>query len=299
MDSHALKCYREAGAIARDAKLLAASMIKPGARLVDVMEAAEDFIKSKNAGIAFPAQTSRNHIAAHYCPGINDMTTYAAEDVVKVDIGVEVDGYIADNAMSIYLGDNPHYQKMVTASAAALESAISLARPGVNINEISKAIEKTIEDHSFRPVYNLTGHGVDRWKVHCKPSIPAAPDRWNKATLEPGMVVAIEPFATDGKGTVHEKGKSEIFMLTHPPKKFKGIDEQVWETIESMRGLPFARRTFKNIKPDTIESSLSRLVRMGCLMNFPPLVDPNPNTRITQCEHTLIVQEDVTEVITA
>ena len=160
MDAHTLDCYRKAGEIARDAKLLAASMVKPGAKLADVMAAAEDYILSKGAGIAFPAQTSRNHIAAHYCPAPGDQTVYAAEDVVKVDIGVEVDGYIADNAMSVYLGEKPFYQDMVQASIDALAAAIEGAGPGVKVNDLSREIEKSIEAKGFKPVYNLTGNLV-------------------------------------------------------------------------------------------------------------------------------------------
>ena len=298
MDAHTLDCYRKAGEIARDAKLLAASMVKPGAKLADVMAAAEDYILSKGAGIAFPAQTSRNHIAAHYCPAPGDQTVYAAEDVVKVDIGVEVDGYIADNAMSVYLGEKPFYQDMVQASIDALAAAIEGAGPGVKVNDLSREIEKSIEAKGFKPVYNLTGHGVNRWTVHCAPSIPACPDRWNKAVLEPGMVIAIEPFATDGKGTVHEEGKSEIFMMVKEPRKFKGIDERVWNVIEKMNGLPFARHYFKGIESKAIEGSLLRLQRTGCAMSFPPLVDPDPSVRVSQCEHTMIISESGVEVIT-
>ena len=298
MDAHTLDCYRKAGEIARDAKLLAASMVKPGAKLADVMAAAEDYILSEGAGIAFPAQTSRNHIAAHYCPAPGDQTVYAAEDVVKVDIGVEVDGYIADNAMSVYLGEKPFYQDMVQASIDALAAAIEGAGPGVKVNDLSREIEKSIEAKGFKPVYNLTGHGVNRWTVHCAPSIPACPDRWNKAVLEPGMVIAIEPFATDGKGTVHEEGKSEIFMMVKEPRKFKGIDERVWNTIEKMNGLPFARHYFKGIESEAIEGSLLRLQRTGCAMSFPPLVDPDPSVRVSPCEHTMIISESGVEVIT-
>ena len=298
MDAHTLDCYRKAGEIARDAKLLAASLIKPGAKLADVMDAAEDYILSKGAGIAFPAQTSRNHIAAHYCPAPGDQTVYSAEDVVKVDIGVEVDGYIADNAMSVYLGEKPFYKDMVQASVDALAVAIEGAGPGVKVNDLSRAIEKSIEAKGFKPVYNLTGHGVNRWTVHCAPSIPACPDRWNKAVLEPGMVIAIEPFATDGKGTVHEQGKSEIFMMVKEPRKFKGIDERVWDVIEKMNGLPFARRYFEGIESEAIEGSLLRLQRTGCAMSFPPLVDPDSSVRVSQCEHTMIISESGVEVIT-
>ncbi len=295
----ALEKFRQAGSIAGRARELAISLIRPGARLAAVMEEVEDFIRSQGAGMAFPAQTSRNQIAAHYCPPPGDPTVYEEEDVVKVDIGVEVDGFVADNAQSIYLGEKEVYHNMVAASAAGLQAAIEVAGPGVEVKTLSTAIEKAIEACGFRPVYNLTGHGVARWTVHCAPQIPAAPDRWSRGVLEAGMVIAIEPFATDGKGTVHESGRAEIFMMQKEPRKMKGIDPEVWQVIEGMHGLPFARRTFEGLTADKVEATLGRLKRTQCLMDFPPLVDPDPAVRIAQTEHTLIIHDEGVEVITA
>ena len=295
----AIEKFRRAGVIAGTARKLAISLVKPGTKLEDVMREVEDYILSEGAGIAFPAQTSRNHVAAHYCPRPGDTMVYEAEDVVKVDIGVEVDGYVADNAQTIYLGEKEQYHNMIQASADGLAAAIETAGPGVEVRAISTAILRAIEARGFRPVYNLTGHGVARWTVHCAPQIPAAPDKWSRGVLEEGMVIAIEPFATDGSGTVHESGRSEIFMMQKKPRKMKGIDPAVWEAIENMNGLPFARRTFRDIPANAIEGTLSRLQRTGCLMDFPPLVDPDPAARIAQTEHTMIVTADGVEVITA
>ena len=258
----------------------------------------EDYIRSRGAGIAFPAQTSRNHVAAHYCPRPGDPMVYEAEDVVKVDIGVEVDGYVADNAQSVYLGEKEVYHNMIKASAAGLQAAIEVVGPGVAVKDVSTAIFAAIDRHGFRPVYNLTGHGVARWTVHCAPQIPAAPDKWSRGVFEEGMVIAIEPFATDGGGTVHESGRSEIFMMQKTPRKMKGVDPAVWSVIEGMHGLPFARRTFGDLPADAVEASLGRLKRTGCLMDFPPLVDPDPSTRVTQTEHTMVVTSEGAEVIT-
>ena len=301
MDQTALDCFRRAGVIARQARELAISRIVPGASLESVMEEVETFIKGEGGGIAFPAQTSRNHIAAHYCPRPGDPTIYEEEDVVKVDIGVEVDGYVADNAQTVYLGQKEKYHNMIAASADGLAAAIATAGPGVEIHEISAAIENAINARGFKPVYNLTGHGVGRWTVHCAPQVPATPDKWGrgKTKLEPGMVIAIAPYATDGNGTVHESGRAEIFALQRQPRKMKGIDPAVWEVIDGMKGLPFARRTFAGLPSDAIESTLGRLKRTGALMEFPPLVDPDPSVRVAQTEHTLIITDEGVEVTTA
>ena len=299
LDPDTAELFRRSGRIASQARELGMGLIAPGVALRKVLDEVEDFIRDSGAGPAFPAQTSRNHIAAHYCPSPNDATVYQEGDVVKIDIGVEIDGWVSDNAATKYLGDDPRLQRLVDASRAALNAAIAKITPGVKVTVLSTEIEKVIEEHGFRPVYNLTGHGVNQWTVHCAPQIPATPDRHNKAVLRPGMVVAIEPFATDGRGNVGDHGRAEIFMIIRPPKKMKGIDPEVWEVIANMNGLPFARCTFPpRLRGEKLESSLQRMLRMGAMMVFPPLVDPNPSVMISQAEHTVMILEDGIEVIT-
>lgn len=298
LEPEAREKFREAGRIAREARELGVSLIQPGTKLREVMEAVEGFIVSQGAGMAFPAQTSLNACAAHYCPSPKDQSEYSPNDIVKIDIGVEVDGYVADNAQTVYLGDDPADHKLIEASAAGLDAAINTVADGIEVREVSAAIEAAIEAHGYRPVYNLTGHGVGHYKVHCPPQIPASPDKHDTFVLREGMVIAIEPFATNGKGQVYEKGRAEIFMLMREPRKFKNIDPAVYDVIEGMKGLPFARRTFQGLPSDAIETTLARLLRTGCLAVYPPLVDPDPKTRIAQTEHTMIVTADGAEVIT-
>ncbi len=299
-DEESREKFREAGRIACSARDLGFSMIQPGVLLREVIDTVEGFIRDHGAGPAFPAQTSRNAIAAHYCPSPTDETRYEPEDVAKLDVGVEVDGYVADTATTKYLGEDERRKQLVAASRAGLDAALAVAAPGMAITEISAEIERAIEGHGYRPVYNLTGHGVGRWTVHTAPQVPASPERHDRSRLEPGMVVAIEPFATDGGGTVSERGRAEVFMITRAPRKMKGIDPAAWAVIEAMNGLPFARRSFPASVPrEAVEATLARLMRTGCMMAFPPLVDPDPAVRISQAEHTILVLEDRIEVTTA
>ena len=299
LDPEAREGFREAGRIAFQARTLGASRIRPGVLLREVMEEVEDYIRSQGAGVAFPAQTSRNHIAAHYCPGPADATVYEEGDMVKIDVGVEVDGWIADTAQTVYLGREPRLERLRDASLKALQAAIAAAGPGVRVSRVSAAIEQAIAATGFRPVYNLTGHGLDRWQVHTAPQVPPTPDRHGDRELLPGMVVAVEPFATDGAGTVHEQGRAEVFMILRPPRKRKGIDPEVWRHIEALHGLPFARRSIpRPLHGQRLESTLARLIRTGCLLAFPPLADPDPGVRISQHEHTLLILEDGVEVLT-
>ena len=102
----------------------------------------------------------------------DDETVYEEGDVVKVDMGVHVDGWIADTACTVDLSSDGRNADLIQASADALAAAISLAEPGRPVSEIGAAVERTITKAGFEPVRNLTGHGLDRGKCIVHPRSP-------------------------------------------------------------------------------------------------------------------------------
>jgi methionyl aminopeptidase len=219
-----------------------------------------------------------------------DERTFARGDLVKVDLGVQIDGYIADTAMSVDLGD---HAVLVEASRAALEAAIAAVRPGITTGELGTIIQATIEEHGYRPVANLTGHGLDRYDLHAKPSIPNV-TMAGGAVIEEGMVFAIEPFATTGSGKVGEATRVEIYrQVAARPTRLPSA-KRVLEAARPRRGLPFSRRW---VPGDKVEIGLMTLVRAGILHPFPMLHD-EPGSFVSQAEHTLIVTGDGCEVTT-
>jgi methionyl aminopeptidase len=198
--------------VASAARVAGARLIVAGAPLRDVCEQVEHEITRRGGGLAFPVQSSRNEIAAHYCASPEDATVYVEGDLAKLDLGVHVDGWVVDTALTVNVGDRPENRPFVDAARAALESAIATAGPGVAIRRVSEAIEATLRRYGMRPMQNLCGHGVARWTVHCPPAIPNAADGTSDRLL-PDAVVAVEPFATDGKGEVVERGNAEVFRL--------------------------------------------------------------------------------------
>lgn len=297
MDAEGLEKTRAAGKIAARCREWAREAVRPGVRLRDVLEGIEGMIREAGAAPAFPAQTSRNECAAHYCSSPEDETVYEEGDVVKVDMGVHVDGWIADTACTVDLSEDGRHGALVQASADALAAAIALAEPGRPVAELGEAVERTITRAGFEPVRNLTGHGLDRWKVHCAPQIPNYGERGGGRLAE-GMVVAIEPFACTGRGFIHEAGRAEVFMLVRPPRKAKGIDRDVLREMQAWRGLPIARRYFDHLDRDAVEDTISKLARQGVLVRYPPLVE-QPGVLVAQTEHTLYLGPDGVEVITA
>src|SRR5262249_6769296 len=151
--------------------------IRPGVPIRSVLETVESMIRERGAEPGFPAQSSRNFVAAHYCSSPEDEQTYEEGDCVKVDIGVHVDGYIAATAASVELSRARKWTRLVAAAKSALAAAIGTVRDGVAVSEVGGAIERTILAAGYQPVRNLTGHGLGRWKVHTPPQIPNYAER--------------------------------------------------------------------------------------------------------------------------
>jgi methionyl aminopeptidase len=297
VDQHGLECFRKAGRIAAECREWAKDSIRPGVPIRHVLESIEDMIRARGAQPGFPAQSSRNSIAAHYCSGPEDEQRYEEGDCVKVDIGVHVDGWVADTAASVDLSDDKRWTPLVEAARNALAAAIASVRDGVPVGEVGAAIERTILASGFQPVRNLTGHGLGRWKVHTPPQIPNYAERGG-GVLREGMVFAIEPFASTGRGYIHEAGKAEVFMMVRPPVKAKALDRDVLKAIESWRGLPIARRYFNHLDREAVEDTLTKLARQGSLVRYPPLCEEN-DTMVAQYEHSIYLGPEGVEVLTA
>lgn len=297
MDAHAIDCHRRAGKIAKECREWAAANIRPGVRVRDVLEGVEERIRASGAEPGFPAQSSRNAIAAHYCSAPGDELAYEQGDCVKVDIGVHVDGYVADTATSVDLSADGRWKPLIRASADALAAAIAAVGPNVRVGKIGAAIERTIMAAGFQPVRNLTGHGLGRWKVHTPPQIPNYGENGG-GTLTQGSIFAIEPFACTGRGYIRERGRAEVFMMVHPPKKAKGLDRDVLKAIEAWRGLPIARRYFLHLDRMAVEDTLAKLAKQGSLMRYPPLVEED-GVMVAQTEHTLYLGPEGVEILTA
>ena len=297
LDAHALESYRKAGRIASECREWAKVNIQPGVTIRHVLETVEQMIRERGGEPGFPAQSSRNSIAAHYCSSPEDEQEYAEGDCVKVDIGVHVDGYVADTAASVDLSKDKRWTPLVESARAALAAAIATVGDGVPVGEVGGAIERTIVKAGFQPVRNLTGHGLGRWKVHTPPQIPNYAERGG-GVFRKGTVFAIEPFACTGEGMIREAGKAEVFMMVRPPMRAKGLDRDVLKAIEGWRGLPIARRYFKHLDRAVVEDTLLKLARQGSLVRYPPLVEED-GVMVAQYEHSLYLSADGVEILTA
>jgi len=276
--------YRDAGVLAAKILRRSAQGIRVGGSYLDLVESIEVQVEEEGAALAFPLNLSLNEDAAHDTASPDDARVFTKGDVAKLDLGVQVEGYIADTATTIDLGNN---SRLLEASEQALEAAIKAVRPGATAGEVGAAIQKEIECRGYRPISNLTGHGLDRYILHRPPTIPNIGVNGG-VVLEEGMVFAIEPFATTGSGHVGEKTRKEIYsQVSQKPVRIPAA-RVILDKVKDRRGLPFARRWLKEKKLDI---ALSSLVRSQVLHVYPVLSDI-PGALVSQHEHTVIVTGD-------
>jgi methionine aminopeptidase, type II len=290
LNADAIDAYREAGAILVETMTEAREMIEPGVTQLEVAEYAEDAIREAGAGLAFPVNISTDEAASHATPARDDETEFG-DEMVCLDIGVHVDGYIADAAVTVDYTDT---DDLVAAAEDALEAAVDAVGPGVPAGEVGAEIEAAIEGYGYTPILNLTGHGVERYDAHTGPSIPnRAVDR--SVELEVGDVLAIEPFATDGRGKVGEGATEEIYEQVDDGSVRDRRARQVLDELDAFDDLPFAARWL-----DSSRSAMAlRTLKNEDIVKGYPVLKADDGQLISQAEHTMIVTEDGCEVTTA
>lgn len=284
MNGEILEKYLEAGKIASTILKESAQDIRIGRSYLDFVESVEALVRERGADLAFPLNVSLNEDAAHDTASTGDERIFCKGDVVKLDLGVQIDGYIADTATTIDLGNNG---LLLEASREALEAAIRAVKPGITVGTIGAIVENEIAYRGYRPIANLAGHGLDRYIHHGSPTIPNIGQNGG-VIIEEGMVFAIEPFATTGNGYVGEKTRIEIYSrISQKPVRIPSA-RAVMEQIRDRRGLPFSRRWMHDKK---MEFAVPGLARSQILHGYPVLADI-PGSLVSQHEHTLIVTVD-------
>ena len=289
--------YRRAGKIAAQVREEIFSQIKIGAKALDLCEAAESRIVELGGGIAFPTNISINEVAAHYTSPEEDTTEIQDGDVVKLDLGVHIDGYIADTAVSVSF--DSEFDNLVTASKEALEKALLLIRPKTDSKDLGQIIESTIKGFGYRPIRDLSGHQLDEYLLHGSKSLPniAVP---HGSILEEGEAYALETFATTGTGSVHETGQHYIFSLTpsRTPLRNRGARDIVRLVSREFKTLPFSRRYIaKHIPKLSLTLGLRELTRNKVLRQYSVLADVK-GSKVAQTEHTFLITSDGIEITT-
>jgi|TARA_B100001105_G_scaffold37449_1_gene26630 methionyl aminopeptidase len=287
--------WKTAGKLARNALHFGRDLIEAEKSMLNVTEEIERFVKKNGGELAFPTNLAVNNVGAHWTPSSKSNEIFSKGDVVKLDVGVHIDGYIGDNALTLEI-DSTNYTKMIEASREALNAAINVAVAGVNVGIIGHAVQDTIEKYGYRPIANLTGHRIKRYNLHSGVSIPSVRERGGP-TLNNGDIVAIEPFVTDGAGRVGGKRNSNIYHLRQIRKvRDEKATELMKEIQERYKGLPFAERWLHEFQDDATKN-LQKLMRAG-IVSYYPVLDELGNGIVAQSEHTLLITSNGNEVLT-
>ena len=290
--------YRKAGEIASKVRNKTIKEIKPGDKAIDICDIVNQRIAELGGKTAFPTNVDIDSVAAHYCSPINDKTIIPESSIVKLDLGVHIDGYIADTAVSKCF--DPEFQYLVDAAKAGLNAAINTIRPGIQASEVGAAIEEAIKSKGARPISNLTGHKLARYVVHAGQSIPNV-NGHDHHLIEEGDVYAMEPFAVpmSADGLVTDGPPSNIYRLVKK-RNVKGKTKTMMKYIQSeYKSLPFASRwVYRKFKGADGVAAFKELLKTKTIMSYPQLIE-RTRAKVAQAEHSVIVTEDGCEVTTA
>ena len=283
--------YVKAGKIAGEVRENVRRTDWIGKTVFEICEHVESEIRKRGAKCAFPVNTSINEVAAHYTAEPNDPITIKNDDLVKIDLGAQINGYIADTAVTVCY--NAEFDSLVQAAELSLSNAMSMIKVGVKSSDVGRTIEKTIKQMGFLPIANLSGHSLDQYIIHAGKSVP---NIWSigSFTFNENQAFACEPFVTTGEGLgfVHEGKVKNIFALSSRKKtKDKDADKMLDYIWQNFNLLPFALRWLTNEwEEKEARRLLEILVKKKAVHAYPILVEGN-GQRVTQAEHTFIPNE--------
>ena len=283
--------YIRAGRIVRDVKEWIRGNIRVGTGILEAAVAVESEIVKRGGQPAFPAGIGTNQVTAHYSPQEDERGKIQETDVVKIDYGVHIDGYVADTAITIT--ENPRYQSLLEATERALQAAIDVVKRDKRIGEIGRAIDASATKEGFRPISNLSGHTVQQYIVHAGKSIPNlyAP---NLPVLKKDDVFAIEPFLTpkDAAGYVIEAPQENIFSIVVRKRTgTRELDDLLNRLWDQRKTLPFTPRWYNEWDSGgRLTKMLKELERMRVVRSYPTLVEASGRP-VAQFEHTMGIDD--------
>ena len=296
--------YKKSGQILAQSLEYALSITKPGVKLVNIANKVENLIRKNSAQPAFPVNISINEIAAHYSPVIFDDLTIPEKSIVKIDAGVQVNGYITDAARTIVFDEK--WEQMKLLARKALDKALAIIKPGTTVYEVGEIVEKTINKEGFKPIVNLSGHSLAQYSLHDGLSIPnyKIPKRMRDKSqiFKAGKVYAVEPFVTTGKGRVKDNRDMTIYrqlrevnVETLPIK----IREGYQYINNNFHKMPFSPRWLfnENFAVEEVEEVMNDLLSRNIVYGYPVLIE-STGAPVTQAEETILVDNNKTHILT-
>tara|TARA_Y100000310_G_scaffold345695_1_gene468411 strand:+ start:473 stop:1363 length:891 start_codon:yes stop_codon:yes gene_type:complete len=281
--------YLKAGRIHHEICEKARAIVKPGAKYIDIARQIEEWIQEAGASLAFPVNLQVNN-QVHYSPIPNDPNILKDDDLIKVDIGIHLDGYIADGAFTLTFDKD--YQDLVDFTEKALKNAITGLKPGMPLSEIGKRLDESLKDSKYKIVRNLMGHQVQQYNLHGDKSVLVYENKENKNILEVGEAFAIEIFITDGDGWIRAAPEVTIYSVSNPnaPSRNPRVKKLIKEIWKKRKSFPFSERyVVEHLGYSKVDFFL--LLKTDALHQYQVLVE-KPGTKVAQFEDVIYVDEN-------
>lgn len=296
--------YRKAGKIGYEVLNTVKDMIKPGTPIIEICETTESMILEKGAeGFGFPTNVSIDNIAAHYSSPHGDENLVPDTGIIKLDLGVHVNGYIADTAISVNL--SPELKELKLAAEEGFKAGMEIIQIGTLPSVVGKNIEDTITSYGYLPIRELSGHKLGRYELHGDKRLPniGVPYDPAEASLQAGEAYALETFASTGTGSVHEvSGNRYIYMLLPRRVALRNpVSRKIYSTAhKKYKTLPFAERwlsSYDNFNRSRVRFALRELMNNAGVVAYPPLADEK-GSYVAQYENTFIITENEGVIVT-
>ena len=298
-DKEELEKFRLSGKILRETREEMRNQVRENMLAIDVCEKTEDLIRKKGGKPAFPCNVSINEVAAHYTSPPGDTSRIPEGCTVKVDLGVQVDGYVTDTAFTACF--NPEGRAMASTAEQALKVATENIHGEMSLGKIGSLIESTIKNRGFKPISNLTGHSVGRYLIHAGLSIPNVSQPLSLTKVKTGEVYAIEPFVTlhEAIGQVEDSPQSTIYRLLKAKSVKSDVAKKLLKHIEvNFRTLPFAERWLIGVVPSEQHvAAFKELLSSKSVMSYPVFVEASRKP-VAQAEHSVLLRNDGCEILT-
>ncbi|KAI9600092.1 hypothetical protein KEM48_000308 [Puccinia striiformis f. sp. tritici PST-130] len=303
---------RRAAEVHRQVRKYVQNTIRPGMTMTEIAEMVEDGTRALvevdglQRGIGFPTGLSLNHCAAHYTPNAGDNIVLSADDVLKVDFGVQVGGRIVDSAFTMTF--NNKYDKLLEAVRAATNTGVREAGIDARLCDIGASIQETMESyevevdgkvHKIKAIRNLTGHNILPYHIHGGKSVPIVADSDETAIMEEGDHFAVETFGSTGRGYVLDDGECSHYAKSpdvNKPIRLARAKTLLNTINKNFDTLPFCKRYLDRLGETRYYAALDNLVNLGIVQAYPPLSDIQ-GCMTAQYEHTIILRPTCKEVV--
>ncbi|KAL7935927.1 peptidase M24, structural domain-containing protein [Trichoderma chlorosporum] len=318
LKSDFLSDYRQAAETHRQVRQWAQRNIRPGQSLTEIANGIEDSVRrllghdgltegdSLVAGMGFPTGLNIDEIAAHYSPNAGDKVVLQQNNVMKIDIGVHVNGRIVDSAFTMAF--DPMYDNLLAAVKDATNTGVREAGIDVRLGELGGYIQEAMESYEceingttypIKPIRNLCGHTILPYRIHGTKSVPVVKSD-DLTKMEEGDIFAIETFGSTGNGWVYDHGDVSHYALRADAPKAElrlSSAKSLLNVIKKNFGtIPFCRRYLDRIGQEKYLLGLNTLVKSGIIEDYPPLLDKK-GSYTAQFEHTILLRPTVKEVI--